>query len=256
VEIANLAWGNVDKKMIVMYPPLDIDRKASDISKPEKIEFQKNLKKIRYICFVGRLSPEKGVLELLQIYKILSRTSPNIKLVIVGDGPIWDEAISLTQTLKIELNNFHENVPSIIFCGAVEDPKPILSHSEGLLVPSEVEAFGYVIIEGIEAGVPVFAADVPWGAREALTLGEEWRKEATARVEPQVTDFGFLLPRPHTRSAQKMWADAVVKSLTEKPRLIESAKLAISRQDRLSDFSVEHAKQKWASLILSLDRPF
>ena len=40
-----------------------------------------------YALFVGRLAPEKGVLEMLEAWQRL----PHIPLVVVGDGPLRDE---------------------------------------------------------------------------------------------------------------------------------------------------------------------
>jgi glycosyltransferase involved in cell wall biosynthesis len=47
----------------------------------------------RYALFVGRLSPEKGVLEMLRTWLHL----PQIPLVVVGDGPLYDDASLLVR---------------------------------------------------------------------------------------------------------------------------------------------------------------
>lgn len=60
--------------------------------------FEKDIKPVYekedYIIFVGRLSYEKGIMNLLKAIKELD---DKIKLLIVGDGPLKDEVIKFIQ---------------------------------------------------------------------------------------------------------------------------------------------------------------
>jgi len=47
----------------------------------------KKIKKEDYFLFVGRLSEEKGVVQLLEMFKTL----PEVKLIVIGDGPLRSE---------------------------------------------------------------------------------------------------------------------------------------------------------------------
>jgi glycosyltransferase involved in cell wall biosynthesis len=55
--------------------------------------------------------------------------------------------------------------------GSVTDPKPALAGAEVLVLPSEAEGFGLVLIEAMAAGVAVVATDAP-GIRDVVRDGE------------------------------------------------------------------------------------
>jgi glycosyltransferase involved in cell wall biosynthesis len=101
-----------------------------------------------HCLFVGRLSSEKGPDLLLKAWR---KTSRNIQLRIVGDGP-------LRETLEQEKGAF--GLDSVKFSGALEK-KLVLSEikqSRFLVVPSRCyENFPLVVAEAYACGVPVIA---------------------------------------------------------------------------------------------------
>lgn len=109
-----------------------------------------------HIClFVGRLVPGKGVEELLEA----SKKTPDVKFLIVGDGPLKDEIVKLEGKSNVE------------FVGKVDNKKLAVYYnaSDLLLVPStHEEGFGRVILEALSCGLPVIAAN-RGGIREALS---------------------------------------------------------------------------------------
>lgn len=98
--------------------------------------------KSRYWVFVGRLSPEKGVLEMIEAWP---DESP---LLVVGDGPLLEESRCLAARKKIE---FSGPLPP----GEVSS---ILRRATGLVFPSvNPENSPLVFIEALSAGLPVLA---------------------------------------------------------------------------------------------------
>ena len=97
------------------------------------------------LLFSGRLSPEKGVLEIPYIYKQLKLEFPNIKLVFAGTGPAEKE-------LKKQIDD-------AIFLGWVEhDQLPkIYSSADLLILPSKFDTFSCVVLESMSCGLPVVA---------------------------------------------------------------------------------------------------
>jgi glycosyltransferase involved in cell wall biosynthesis len=95
-----------------------------------------------YFLYLGRLSAEKGVGELLEAWR-----GVRARLVVAGDGPLADE--------------LRRDAPSgVEFRGRVEpsDVPGLLQHARALLVPSTwPEPAGRVVIEAYAAGVPVVA---------------------------------------------------------------------------------------------------
>ena len=108
----------------------------------------------KYILFVGRLVPEKGVLTLLKAFQNISKQFPNEKLWIVGDG-----------NQIVELQNFTENnkLQNVLFLGnkSREELHKIYANSKFSVVPSEyLEAYGNVILESLAFGKTVITSDL------------------------------------------------------------------------------------------------
>ena len=108
----------------------------------------------KYILFVGRLVPEKGVLTLLKAFQNISKQFPNEKLWIVGDG-----------NQIVELQNFTENnkLQNVLFLGnkSREELQEIYANCKFSVVPSEyLEAYGNVILESFAFGKTVITSDL------------------------------------------------------------------------------------------------
>jgi len=97
------------------------------------------------LLYVGRVSSEKGVLELPAIYQHAKETLPNLSLVVVGRGPVQPQ-------LKKE-------IPDAIFIDWVEQDKlPLIYASADMLVlPSRFDTFANVVLEALSCGLPVIA---------------------------------------------------------------------------------------------------
>ena len=110
---------------------------------------------------VGRLSPEKGFLDLVKIYKKLNTTVP---LDIIGDG---------SEREKIEAYIKSENIKGITLHGFRDKEyiDKILNKSSIYLMTSYTESFGIVLIEAMSHGVSPVAFDDAEGAREIISSG-------------------------------------------------------------------------------------
>lgn len=123
------------------------------------------LKEERLIS-VGRLSPEKGTLDLVKIFNILSKKHPDWHLDIVGDGT-EREKIEKFITLhhledKITLHGFQH-----------KEYIDVLLHKASLYVmTSYTESFGIVLLEAMSHGLPCIAFSSAEGAREIITSGK------------------------------------------------------------------------------------
>lgn len=114
-----------------------------DEKKYENVDYKKE----DYYCFVGRLSPEKGVATLIEAVAQLP-----YKLKIVGDGPLKEELIT-----KVNKNAFVE------FLGfkSWEEVKTIVGKARFIVVPSECnEVLGLVALEALCLGTPVLGARI------------------------------------------------------------------------------------------------
>jgi glycosyltransferase involved in cell wall biosynthesis len=111
------------------------------------------------IGFIGRLDPIKRIPDVLHAMAIIGNDA---RLHLYGTGSQGDELQQLVQSLRLEsLVTFH---------GAVERPHDALANMDVLVLPSEAEGFGLVLIEAMAAGVPVVATQAP-GIRDVVQDG-------------------------------------------------------------------------------------
>ncbi|MBI5357016.1 glycosyltransferase family 4 protein [Candidatus Collierbacteria bacterium] len=142
-----------------------------DIKKYKKV--QKSTKKYNnatIIC-IARLVKYKRIQDLILAVYLLKDGFPDIKLILVGDGPERKKLKSQISNLKIEHN---VNLVSKI---SEEDKIGFLAKSHLHVLPSAVEGFGLVTVEALSAGTPVVNADIPI-SREILSKRQTTRLQA------------------------------------------------------------------------------
>ncbi len=101
-----------------------------------------------YALYVGRLSPEKGILTLASTWRLLRNKLP---LLIVGDGPLRSELQNWCQSSTVTLLGRRER----------HDCISLMKDASFLIVPSEgYESFPMAIIEAFACGVPVIASRI------------------------------------------------------------------------------------------------
>jgi glycosyltransferase involved in cell wall biosynthesis len=101
------------------------------------------------VGFIGRLDPVKRVPDLVAALANL----PNMQLSIFGEGRARPEIEAAIQEYGLgERVTLH---------GQVESADDALRQIDLLVLPSEAEGFGLVLIEAMAAGVPVVATRVP-----------------------------------------------------------------------------------------------
>ena len=98
-----------------------------------------------YALFIGRLDPTKGINTLVNAWGNLS----NIKLMIAGDGPLYDNLLARTKT--------NSDIHMLGYAPKNEVIK-LLKEARFLIFPSELfENCPMVILEAYACGIPVLA---------------------------------------------------------------------------------------------------
>ena len=102
--------------------------------------------------YVGRLSVEKGLDDLLEAFNQVHAKLPESKLDLVGAGPLEEMLTARVKSLGLEL--------SVRFLGpkSVEEIGPLFVSSTALVLPSHSEPWGLVVNEAMCAGLPVVAS--------------------------------------------------------------------------------------------------
>jgi len=100
--------------------------------------------------FVGRLTRDKGIPELLDGYDRLLSAFPNVRLLLVGD---FEEGDPIDPLLRKRI----ETDPKILRSGFVEEIEAYYQIMNVLVLPTYREGFPNVILEAHAAGKPVVA---------------------------------------------------------------------------------------------------
>ena len=100
---------------------------------------------------MGRLEERKGLIYLLRAFKILNKRYFNLRLIVVGEGPLRSDCENWVK--KNKLNN-------VVFEGAAkEGTVPPYYRSADIYCSPAIygESFGIVLIEAMASGTPVVA---------------------------------------------------------------------------------------------------
>ena len=179
------------------------------------------------IASIGRLSPEKGHLDLLEAVAMLSLNGgPKPSIVLAGDGPDRERLEARTKALGLE--------SLVHFPGYVARPDRVLEETDLMVLPSHTEGLPNAALEALVMEVPVLATRVggtpevvedgvtgrlvppssPRALADALQdfLGDPapWKRMAARGREMVETDFNFTT---RTRKLEAIYAE-----LTERTR--------------------------------------
>ena len=107
------------------------------------------------ILFVGRITPRKGVRQLIAAYKRVSETLPETRLLIVGPNMPPDP--EFMQAVRDDINELKlsEQVKLAGIDKMVDNVADYMRASDIFCLPSEREGLGLVNIEAMACGLPV-----------------------------------------------------------------------------------------------------
>ncbi len=100
---------------------------------------------------VARLTPQKDIPTLLLAFSKLE-SDANLMLLIVGDGPLRDELQQMADRLEIQ--------EQVIWAGRTDKVYDHLCLMDVFVLTSTYEGFGLVLLEALEARLPVIASNV------------------------------------------------------------------------------------------------
>ena len=116
------------------------------------------------ITTVGRLEAQKGLTHLLRAARTLAARRPEVRFLVVGEGPQRDRLGRLARQLGLG--------EGVRFLGFRPDVPQILVDSDLFVLASLWEGLPIALLEAMAAGLAVVATDVE-GVREAVTDGRE-----------------------------------------------------------------------------------
>lgn len=114
---------------------------------------------VKVIVYAGRLSAEKGVLDLVDIYSSVEKHIDSVLMVFAGTGPAEEQ--------------LRKKLPEALFLGWVDSGElpEIYSSADVLLLPSKFDTFSCVVLEALSCSLPVIAYKAK-GPKDIIQHGE------------------------------------------------------------------------------------
>lgn len=160
-------WSKVPMdRAFILSNCVDLDRfqpRDRDLVLAERYGLQSS----KVIMTMGRLASHeryKGFDEVIEVMPLLLKRIPNLKYLIVGDGPDRPRLEAKAAALGMSDN--------VIFAGYIPESEKVAHYNLAnvYVMPSMGEGFGIVLIEAAACGVPVVGSQAD-GSREALLDG-------------------------------------------------------------------------------------
>jgi phosphatidylinositol alpha-mannosyltransferase len=127
---------------------IDVDRFRQTTARPAAMAPD-----ARFVLFVGRLEPRKGVDRLIRAISIVQRHAPDVRLAVVGDGPDRTTLEAAARDAGVD----------VLFTGRVSDALLPAYYRAAEIVCSPAlgdESFGVVLLEAMAAERPIVATRI------------------------------------------------------------------------------------------------
>ncbi|MCF8044208.1 MAG: glycosyltransferase, partial [Desulfarculaceae bacterium] len=102
------------------------------------------------LLFAGRVSRDKNIDFLTEVYKKVLKTQPEVNLVIAGNGPDLER-------MKAVMHGYDR----VFFTGRIPNEKllKLYTCSDIFAFPSTTDTFGMVVLESLACGLPALVSD-------------------------------------------------------------------------------------------------
>jgi len=138
-------------KVIVLLGAVRLNEIKKFLSANYKLLFTKKFDAV----FQGRFHPQKGVVELIDIWRKVVDRIPNAKLAMIGDGPLMKDVRIKIQDLRLEKN---VELFGYVFDGP--EKYKIFAQSKIVVHPAFYDSGGMASAEAMAFGLPAVGFDL------------------------------------------------------------------------------------------------
>jgi glycosyltransferase involved in cell wall biosynthesis len=174
----------------ILYNGIDVDKYRCDKKTAEGTTF----------VTVGRFSPPKRPLFIIQLFDEILKRKPDARLKWVGNGELFQEVKQKAEELKIS--------DKVELLGVRSDVNEILKASDYFLLPSAYEGLSLALAEAQAAGLDCFVSD----------------------TVSKMSDCGKCMFIPLEKNASE-WADLICQYIDGDTRMVIDA-------EKLADFDI------------------
>lgn len=121
----------------------------------DHLRTQLGLKETNFVfAFVARKTRDKGAVDVLKAFEVVSKIHPNARLLFVGPDESCGEIDGLSKSDP-------ELFTNVLNVGKVANHELYLAISDVLCLPSYREGFGTIVIDAAALGVPTIGSNIP-----------------------------------------------------------------------------------------------
>ncbi|MFS0560289.1 N-acetyl-alpha-D-glucosaminyl L-malate synthase BshA [Terribacillus sp. 179-K 1B1 HS] len=177
VSPIDVVYNFVDEEV---YRPADVRdvRQQFGIAEDEKV-----------LVHISNFRKVKRVQDVVQVFSYVQEKLP-AKLLLIGDGPEYSDILRDVQQRGLE--------DKVLFLGKRNNVAALLNMADIMLLPSEKESFGLVLLEAMACGVPCIGTDVG-GIPEVIENGKNGFVAQLGDVK-QMADYAMDL-----LTDEKLW---------------------------------------------------
>lgn len=147
-------FGMPEKRIYRILPPID-EKQFYPVSQEKSIALRHSLglNSKWLVIYVGRLSPEKNPLGLLDAWMAIdTKVRSRAMLALVGDGPEFDKVNTKIQKLNLK--------DSVYLAGGHSDVATWYQAADVFVLPSKTEGFSNSLLEALSCGLAVVSTRV------------------------------------------------------------------------------------------------
>jgi len=215
-----LDMAGVRRKVYVIPNSVELENYTDDATTPEQrsaVRKRYNIPENAFVaCFCGRIGKEKGVDNLLRLWQRNAARLNDAYLLIIGNGPEFNELVELSHSLGIS--------DSVIFTGAVPHSEipPYYACANIYVTASLSEMYSISMLEAQASGLPVIqlldpdnADQIKVGVNGYLFENEAQFGEIIEKLYKLTPDEQIALKATVRESIQDRSSDSIAKYLLE-----------------------------------------
>ncbi len=145
------------------------------------------------IGYIARKSVDKGVLDMLFIFKEVLKINNNLKLLFIGP----DESNGLVDKFLLEHSDINDKIISLNF---VTNHHEYLSLCKILCLPSYREGFGSIVIDAAALNIPTIGYDI-YGLTDSINTKYNGKLIPVGNKEIFISELNYLIKNKEVLNA-------------------------------------------------------